>query len=166
MAETRSRADSMRLLARVEAAREDRRRAELRTAELAQHSADIRVRDAADQAARMRERRRLLLRRDYGKVLGQHLSHDILALRTSEQQLAERQQAALAEQQAADRLAQAAQATCDRARNALSVVSQRSLRRGRMADTLRRQEALAALAAEEEAVADELMDRLDAVAVA
>ena len=81
-------------------------------------------------------------------------------------QLAERQQAALAEQQAADRLAQAAQATCDRARNALSVVSQRNLRRGRMADTLRRQEALAALAAEEEAVSDELMERLGAVAVA
>jgi len=166
MAGIRSRADSMRLLARVESARENRYRAELRTAELAQEAADARVRNAADEAVRMREQRRTLLRRDYGKAMGRHPSQDIQALRTFEQKLAEQQQAALAEQQAADFMAQEARAACDRARDTLRMVSQRSLRRDRMADTLRRQDALAAMTAEEEAVADELMDRVGAITAA
>ena len=164
MAGTRSRADSMRLLARVESAREDRCRAEMRSAERVQRAAEARFRNAAEEAARAREQRRTLLRRDYGKALGRHPSHDIQALRASEQKLAEQQHAALTEQQAADLVAQQARAACDRTRDTLRVVSQRSLRRGHMADTLRRQDALAATAAEEEAVADELMDRAGTMA--
>lgn len=164
MAGTRSRADSMRLLARVESAREDRCRAEMRTAELAQQTADARFENATKEVERTREQRRKLLRRDYGKLLGRHPSHDIQALRAFEQKLAEQQQAAVAEQQAADSLAREVRAACDRVRDTLRVVSQRNLRRGRMADTLGRQDTLAAMTAEEEAVADELMDRVGAMA--
>ena len=159
MAGTRSRADSMRLLARVESAREDRCRAEMSNAELVQQAADARFRSATEEGARAQEQRRTLLRRDYSKALGRHPSQDIQALRAFEQRLAEQQHAALAEQQAADLVAREARAACDRARDTLRMVSQRSLARGRIADTLRRQETLVAMAAEEEAVADELMDR-------
>ncbi len=96
-------------------------------------------------------------------MLGLQSSLDIQALRAVEQQMAARQHEADAQQRDAEQAAREAGVALEGARDALRLVSQRSLRRSRLADTLRRVDALAAMTAEEEAVADELMDRVGAM---
>ncbi len=156
------RADRMRLLARVEVARETRCRAAVKAAEAGCAAADASADAATARAAEARRDRQTVLRQDYQAMLGVQSSLDVQALRAVEQQMAARQHEAAARQQDAERAARQARTALDEARKALRLVSQRSLRRNQLADTLRRADALAAMAAEEDAVADELMDRVGA----
>ena len=162
MLEGRGRAESMRLLARVEAARESRCRSELQVAEAAWAAARACARAADADLVRTREHRSDVLRQNYAALPGLRSNLDIQALRLSEQMLAAQQQAAQEQRLAAEAAEDQARTVCERARGAFRLVSQRSLRRGRLADTLRRQAALASMVAEEEAVIDELMDRVGA----
>ena len=153
----------MRLLARVEVARETRCRAAVKAAE-AMHAAAVAAATAAAAGAiQARKDRHTVLRQDYQAMLGLQSSLDIQALRAVEQQMAARQHEADARQRDAEQAAREAGVALDGARDALRLVSQRSLRRSRLADTLRRADVLAAMTAEEEAVADELMDRVGAM---
>ncbi len=154
----------MQLLARVETARESRCRAVWKQAEAMFAAADRQARDATAELERTRHECRSALRRDYGAALGLHAARDIQSLRAVELQLAARHAAAMAVQQATEKAAQEALALLEQAHAALRLVSQRSQRRTRLSDTLRRADVLAAMTAEEEAVADELMDRVGAVA--
>ncbi len=158
-----SRADRMKLLARVEVARETRCRAAVKAAEAAHADAAAAAEAATARAMEARRDRQTVLRQDYQAMLGLQSSLDIQTLRIVEQQMAARQHEAVAQQQDAERAAREAGVALDEAREALRLVSQRSLRRNRLADTLRRADALAAMTAEEEAVADELMDRVGAM---
>lgn len=162
----RSRAGRMQLLARVETARESRCRSSWKQAEAAFETAEQQARAAATALDRTREECASLLRQDYGAALGLHVSRDIQTLRALEMRVAARQAAALAVQQTAEQAARAASAVLQQAHEAWQVVSQRSQRRTRLADTLRQGDALAAMVAEEEAVADELMDRVGAAVAA
>ncbi|MBE7211994.1 MAG: hypothetical protein INR65_13320 [Gluconacetobacter diazotrophicus] len=154
------RARKMQLLARVEQAREVRCRAMLRSAETAWNAARTRAdaaAAAADAVARDRDRR---LRDAYGAMLGEQRAQAVQTLRAVELDLAARQETARRDREAAETMADQAMAACREARAVLRAVSSRSQRRVRLADTLRRAEAQAAQAAEEEAIADELMDRI------
>lgn len=158
-----SRADRMKLLARVEVARETRCRSAVKAAEAAHAAANAAAEAAAARAVQARHERQAVLRQDYQAMLGLQSFLDIQTLRAVEQQMAARQHEAVAHQQDAERAAREAGVALDGARDALRLVSQRSLRRNRLADTLRRADVLAAMTAEEEAVADELMDRVGAM---
>ena len=153
----------MRLLARVEVARETRCRTAVKAAEAVHADAVAAAEAAAAHAVQARKDRQTVLRQDYQAMLGVQSSLDIQALRAVEQQMAARQHEADAQQRDAEQAAREAGVALNGARDAFRLVSQRSLRRSRLADMLRRADALAAMTAEEEAVADELMDRVGAM---
>ncbi|MCQ8239615.1 hypothetical protein [Rhizosaccharibacter radicis] len=156
------RARKMQLLARVEQARETRCRAVLRDAEAAWSLARSRV-DAAGQAVTQAcDRRHHQLRAAYDALLGERSPRQIHALRMTELHLAQAEAAARTEQKAAEDAADTAVGLCREAAAALQAASLRTQRRTKLADTLRREAFLAAQNAEEEATADELMDRIGA----
>lgn len=156
------RARKMQLLARLEQAREQRARTALREADAAWGLAIARAEATAAETRRRCQDRHDRLRHGYDSLLGSCDAHAIHALRASELELAAREAAARGEQQAAAAAADAALAACRQARDALQAVSLRRERRTRLADTLRREQATAAQNAEEDATADELMDRIGA----
>lgn len=160
MAGSDGRARKMQLLARVEQAREMRCRAVLREAEAVWKLACARAETAAAAAERTGEERRLRLRDTYATVLGLRQAYVIHSVRATELDLATREAAARREQETAAAMADEAMTACRAARDALQAVSQRSQRRTKLAETLRLEDALAAQNAEEEATADELMDRI------
>lgn len=154
------RARKMQLLARVEQARESRCRLLLGEAETAWAVATSQAEDAAAMALRRREERHATLRGAYDALLGTRTARTIHALRITEQHLLEQEATACRDRTAAEAAAAEALAACQAARDALRLVSLRSQRRSQLADTLRRDAALAAQTAEEDATADELMDRI------
>jgi len=156
------RARKMQLLARVEQARETRCRSLLRDAEAAWSLARNRVDAAEDAVNQARDGRHAQLRATYAALLGERTPRQIHALRVTELQLAQREAAARAERQAAAEAADTASGLCRDAAAALRAASLRTQRRTRLADTLKRDAFLAAQNAEEEATADELMDRIGA----
>lgn len=155
----RSRAEGMTLLARVEAARENRRRAELVSAEEAHAEATARAEDAAQAYLRTCEQREAVLRQRYQTIRGVRSDVEVQGLRSAEQILAERRNAAGKAQRAAQAGEQEAFVAAEQARETFQAVSLRRLRRSRMADMLRLDEKRAALIAEEETISDELADR-------
>jgi len=160
MSDDVGRARKMEFLAKVEQTREIRCRLLLREAEAAWSLATSEAEDAAAAALRAREERNATLRAAYDGLLGTRTARTIHALRITEQHLLERETTTLKNQTAAEAAAADALAACQTARDALQLASLRSQRRGELAATLCRKAALAAQNAEEDATADELMDRL------
>jgi hypothetical protein len=149
----------MMLLARVEEARENRRRADLLIAKEAHAEAVAGAEHAASTYLVTCEQRQAVLRQRYQTIRGERSDIDVQDLRSTEQILAERRDSAAHKQHAAEARKREAYAASERAREALQAVSQRRLRRSRMADMLKKTERRAAMIAEEESVSDELMDR-------
>jgi hypothetical protein len=154
-----SEADRMVLLTNLEEAREKRRTAEFRAATRVHAGAAAAAQDAARKHLAARHQRQVALSQSYAEIIGSRPINDVQALRTAEQILAQRQSAAGAAQQQADAAEQQASAACELARAALQIASQRKSRRSRIADLLKAQESRAAMTAEEQSVADELIDR-------
>jgi hypothetical protein len=157
---TPNRADRMQLLARVETARESRRRSELAVADDRLQAATASAVEAANRFECAREERRQTLSRLYADAVGQRRSTYIRGLRETEEVLAWHQETALQGSNAAEAARLQAAAERDEAQDALRAASMRAMRRGRMADTLKQQEKHAAMIAEEEQLADEVLERI------
>ena len=151
------RAGWMRLLARVTG--EAACRAALREAAGRLHAA----RDALQSAERAHvaacHDRHDRLRRSYDTLPGQQAPHDIHALRASEEHLLARERQAWARCEAASGEVDQATAAHAEAQATLRAAIQQRLRRTEIAERLEAEARRAALATEEEAIADELMDR-------
>jgi hypothetical protein len=153
-------AKRMVLLVRVEAAREQRRRAELVVAEAAQAEAAVVAKGAADEHLEAMEQRQTLLWQHYTTILGLRSAADIQKLRSAEQMLAARIESTRQARHVAEAAEKESIFACEQARVTLKTVSLSRLRRSRMADMLHQRERHAAMVAEEESVSDELMDRI------
>jgi hypothetical protein len=150
----------MALLARVEEARETRRRTELLAAQNAHANAVAAAENAARQHASTREQRQTVLRQNYAMIVGRRSAEDVRDLRDTEQRLIARQESARQAQHAAESAERTAFAECEKARELLRDVAMRCLRRSKTAEMLKQTERRAATMAEEESVAEELMDRI------
>jgi hypothetical protein len=150
----------MALLARVEEARETRRRAELLAAQNAHANAAAAAENAARQHASTREQRQTVLRQNYMMIVGRRSAVDIRDLRDIEQRLAAHEESTRQAQHSAEQAERTAFAEREKARELFRDVSMRCLRRGKTAGMLKQTEKRAATMAEEESVSDELMDRI------
>jgi hypothetical protein len=157
---TPNRADRMLLLARVEAARESRRRSELAAADDRLQAATANAVEAANRFQCAREERQQTLSRLYAGAVGRRASTYIQGLRETEEVLAWHQETALQGSHAAEAARLQAAAEHDEAQDALRAASLRAARRSRMADTLQQQEKRAAMIEEEEQLADEVLERI------
>jgi hypothetical protein len=155
----RNKVERMTLLARVEDAREKRRRAELLIAEQSHAEAAAHAEDAALIHLKACEQREAVLRQRYRTIRGLRSDIDVQGLRSTEQILAVRRDCAEEARRAAEAQAREAFVASERARETLRAVSMRLLRRSQMADMLKQAEKHAALIAEEESASDDLADR-------
>jgi hypothetical protein len=155
----RNKVKGMTLLARIEEARENRRRVELRDAEETHAEAAAHAEDTALVHSQTCEQRQSVLLGRYQTIRGVRSDADIQGLRSTERILAQRREKAAEAQRDAEAKEREAFVAAEQARETLQEVSLRRLRRSRMADRLRQDEKRATMMAEEEALSDELTDR-------
>lgn len=151
------RAAWMHLLARVTG--EAACRAALREATDRLHAAQDALRTAERAHIAARQDRHDRLRKSYDTLPGQQAPHDIHALRASEEHLLARERQARARCEVASGGVEQATAAQAEAQATLRAAIQQRLRRTEIAVRLEAEARRVALAAEEEAIADELMDR-------